>query len=92
MTERAAPAGRGAAPRRVGDSAPVAGPSEAWLERATEIARTSLVAAPPSDVETFVVRLRRWWNDLWEGLVDPYGGDPRFDSNLEALVATLADR
>jgi amylosucrase len=92
MTKRAAPAGRGAAPGRVGDTAPVAGTSEAWLERASEIARASLAAAPPSDVETFVVRLRRWWNDLWEGLIDPYSGDPRFESNLEALVATLARR
>jgi amylosucrase len=92
MSEPSTPASRGTAPRGVGDTAPVAGTSEAWLERAAEIARASLEGAPPSDVETFIVRLRRWWNDLWEGFVDPYGDDPRFESNLKALVAILAGR
>jgi amylosucrase len=92
MTEPAAPASHGSAPREVGDSSPVAGTSEAWLDRAAEIARTSLERSSPADVETFVAGLRRWWADLWEGLVDPYGDDPRFESNLEALVVILAGR
>jgi amylosucrase len=38
------------------------------------------------------MRLRRWWNDLWEGFVDPYADDPRFDTSLQALVRVLAGR
>ncbi len=39
-----------------------------------------------------MLRLRRWWTDLWEGLVDPYADDPRFEASLEALVRVLAGR
>ena len=84
--------GPGAAPRRAADTAPAEGTSEAWLDRASAIARESLPGAPRSDVEAFVLRLRRWWTDLWEGLVDPYAGDARFEANLEALVRVLAGR
>ena len=86
------PGRRGAAPRRATDTAPAAGTGDAWLERASSIARLSLADIPPSDTEAFVLRLRRWWADLWEGLVDPYAGDPRFEASLEDLVRVLTGR
>jgi len=83
---------RGTAPREIADTSPVAGTGEAWLERASTIAREVLIGLPPSDVEAFVMRLRRWWNDLWEGLVDPYAGHRRFETSLAELVRVLAGR
>ena len=36
-------------------------------------AREVLDGLPGRDVDLFVVRLRRWWHDLAEGLSGPYG-------------------
>ena len=91
----AAPGGAapgGAAPRRPGEAAAPGGAGEVWLERATVLARESLAGAPESEREAFVMRLRRHWTDLWEGLVDPYADDPRLAANLEGLVRVLAGR
>jgi len=85
-------ASRGTAPRGVADTAPVGGTGEAWLDRATAIARELLAGMPPDDTEAFVARLRRWWSDLWDGFVHPYAGDPRFDSSLATVIETLARR
>ena len=68
------------------------GASEIWLERATALARDALAAGPPSETESFVMRLRRHWTDLWEGLLEPYGRDHRLAENLECLVGVLAAR
>ena len=38
------------------------------------------------------MRLRRYWVDLWEGLADPYGSDPRLSGSVEDLVRVLAGR
>lgn len=83
---------RGTAPRQIADTSPAPGTGEAWLERASTIAREVLAKLPPSDVEAFVMKLRRCWNDLWEGLVDPYAGHPRFEASLEELIRVLAGR
>ena len=83
---------RGAAPRRAGEVASPGGAGEVWLDRATVVAREALAGVPASEREAFVMRLRRYWADLWEGLVDPYGDDPRLAANLEGLVRVLAGR
>ncbi len=82
---------RGAAPRLPGQLGP-AGPGETWLERAAALAREALAGIEASESEAFVMRLRRHWVDLWEGLADPYGADPRLAANLESLVRVLAGR
>lgn len=87
-----APRSGDTSPRQAEEGASAIGAGEAWLERAAEAARSVLAASPADEVETFVLRLRRWWTDLWEGLNDAYAGDPRFDSALEAIVCVLATR
>ncbi len=82
---------RGAAPRPPDEVGP-AGAGETWLERATALAREALTGVPASESEAFVMRLRRYWVDLWEGLADPYGPDPRLSASLEDLVRVLAAR
>ncbi len=83
---------RGSGPRQPQDVGPAGGVGEIWLERATALAREALAGSPPSDAEAFVLRLRRQWTDLWEGLSDPYGRDPRLAANFERLVSVLASR
>jgi amylosucrase len=87
-----APTRGGAAPRKPGEAPQPGGAGEVWLDRATALAREALAGTPASEREAFVMRLRRYWSDLWEGLVDPYGDDPRLPANLEALVRVLAGR
>lgn len=82
----------GSGPRQPQDVGPAGAVGEIWLERATTLAREALAGGPPSDTEAFVLRLRRQWTDLWEGLSDPYGRDPRLAPNLERLVRVLAGR
>ena len=83
---------QGTGPRSPQDVGPAGGAGERWLEHATALAREALAGSPPSDAEAFVMRLRRQWTDLWEGLIDPYGRDPRLAANLERLVGVLAGR
>jgi amylosucrase len=85
-------ASRGAAPRSPEEAAPAGGTGEVWLERAVALAREALAGGLPSEREAFVLRLRRHWTDLWEGLEDPYGKDSRFAASLERLVRVLAAR
>jgi amylosucrase len=70
----------------------VGGAGEVWLERATLLAREVLGSGAQSETESFVLRLRRHWTDLWEGLIGPYGRDPRLAESLERLVGLLASR
>ena len=44
------------------------------------------------DVDLFVVRLRRWWQDLVEGLTAPYGEADDLDGLLERVAVLLAER
>ena len=85
-------ANRRAAPRSPEEVKPAGGTGELWLERAVELAREALAGGLPSEREAFVLRLHRHWTDLWEGLEDPYGEDPRFAASLVRLVRVLAGR
>ena len=44
------------------------------------------------DVDLFVVRLRRWWHDLAEGLAGPYGDRGDLGELLERVAVLLAER
>src|SRR5215216_2401721 len=44
------------------------------------------------DVDLFLVRLRRWWHDLVEGLTAPYAGAHDLDGLLERVAVLLAER
>jgi hypothetical protein len=44
------------------------------------------------DVDLFVVRLRRWWHDLVEGLTAPYAQAHDLDGLLERVAVLLAER
>jgi amylosucrase len=44
------------------------------------------------DVDLFVVRLRRWWGDLVEGLGGPYGERHDLGGLLERVAVLLAER
>jgi amylosucrase len=69
------------------------GEEEAALERAEAAARNALGAeADAHESEAFLLRLRRWWPDLWEGLRAPWADRPDGDAALERLVVTLAER
>src|SRR4029453_15836887 len=54
--------------------------------------RAVLEGLPGRDVDLFVVRWRRWWNDLVEGLRGPYGGRHDLDGLLERVAVLLAER
>jgi amylosucrase len=54
--------------------------------------RAVLEGLPGRDVDLFVVRLRRWWADLVEGLRGPYGGRRDLDGLLERVAVLLAER
>ncbi len=94
----AAPGRAGAVPPRLAD----VGEEEAALERAEAVARRALgLDAAPGTVapdagapesEAFLLRLRRWWPDLWDGLRTPWAESPVRDEELMALVARLAAR
>ena len=73
------------------------GEQEAALGRAESVARRTLGldVAPDAgalESEAFLLRLRRWWPDLWDGLRTPWAGSRARDRELLALVATLATR
>ena len=44
------------------------------------------------DVDLFLVRLRRWWGDLAEGLAGPYGERHDLGELLERVAVLLAER
>ncbi len=66
--------------------------SAAWLDRAEAICRRVIGTPLTSESEAFLLRLRRWWPDLWEGLTDAYARHPARDDQLESLVEGLAAR
>src|SRR5262245_575353 len=55
-------------------------------------ARGVLAGLAGRDVDLFVVRLRRWWDDLAEGLAGPYGDRGDLDGLLERVAVLLAER
>jgi len=55
-------------------------------------AREVLDGLPGRDVDLFVVRLRRWWHDLAEGLGGPYGERHDLGELLERVAVLLAER
>jgi amylosucrase len=69
------------------------GAEQAALSLAEAIVREELgpsAAAPES--EAFLLRLRRWWPDLWEGLRTPWADRPDRAAELLALVRTITAR
>ena len=54
--------------------------------------REALGGVAGRDVDLFMARLRRWWNDLAEGLAGPYGGAHDLDELLERVAVLLAER
>src|SRR4029453_35461 len=54
--------------------------------------RTVLHGLPARDVDLFLVRLRRWWGDLVEGLGGPYGERHDLDGLVERVAVLLAER
>jgi amylosucrase len=60
--------------------------------RAIAAARRVLPDEAPRDRELFELRLERYWPDLHDGLVEPYGGRPGFDELLDAVATELARR
>jgi len=84
------PTRRHPAARIVSSSGPPGQPF--GIPEAAEIAGRRLKGMPVRDVELFLIRLARWWNDLagaWDGV---YRSHPRGDGALVALVELLADR
>ena len=55
-------------------------------------AREVLDGLPGRDVDLFLVRLRRWWHDLAEGLGGPYGERHDLGELLERVAVLLAER
>ena len=51
-----------------------------------------LVGLPGRDVDLFLARLRRWWQDLTEGLGGPYGGRHDLAGLLERVTVLLSER
>ena len=63
--------------------------AQAAFERAA-VARPELAALPERDRTVFVLRLKRYWQDLFDGLVLPYAGREDFGAFLESLTRLLA--
>ncbi len=55
------------------------------------LAREHLAGEAERDVDLFVLRLRRFWPDVVDGLAVPYGGQPSYGAVIRAIVTTLAD-
>ena len=64
--------------------------AQAAFERAAAVARPELAALPERDRTVFVLRLKRYWQDLFDGLVLPYAGREDFGAFLESLTRLLA--
>ncbi len=62
------------------------------FEDATSAARAGLEGLPAHDAEIFLLRLERYWQDLFDGLKPPYGTRADFQAFLENLVRLLAAR
>ncbi len=66
--------------------------ARAAFERAVNVVREELAELPARDAEAFVLRLERYWQDLFDGLEPPYGARGDFAVFLERLVRLLAAR
>lgn len=66
--------------------------ARASFEVAASTAREELTGLPPHHAETFLTRLERYWQDLFDGLTPPYGAREDFDDLLQHLVRLLASR
>jgi amylosucrase len=64
--------------------------AQAAFERAAAVARPELASLPEQDRTVFVLRLKRYWPDLFDGLVLPYAGREDFKAFLETLARLLA--
>lgn len=60
------------------------------FERAAQAAREEVSALPRRDADIFLLRLERYWRDLYDGLVSPYGAREDFDGFVLRLVRLLA--
>ena len=64
--------------------------ARAAFERAVAVARPELASLPERDRTLFVLRLKRYWPDLFDGLAPPYAGREDFEAFLESLTRLLA--
>lgn len=53
-------------------------------------ARAALSDLPARDVDVFMLRLERYWQDLFDGLRQPYAARPDFEAFVASLVERLA--
>ncbi len=60
------------------------------FENVTTSARAEISALPPRDIDVFMLRLERYWQDLFDGLTPPYADREDFELFLEQLVRLLA--
>ena len=65
--------------------------AQAAFEKAAAAARPELDALPELERTVFVLRLKRYWQDLFDGLVPPYAGCEDFGTFLESLTRLLAN-
>jgi amylosucrase len=54
--------------------------------------REELSGLTGRDAQIFTLRLERYWQNLWDGLLRPYGTHEGFDTFLERLARALAAR
>ena len=64
--------------------------ARALFERAHGAARDALAPLEARDRQVFLVRLERWFQNLFDGLEPVYGRRPDFDDVVVGLVAQLA--
>lgn len=64
--------------------------AHAAFQRAVAAARPELDTLPERDRTMFMLRLRRYWQDLFDGLSLPYAGREDFGAFLESLSRLLA--
>jgi amylosucrase len=66
--------------------------ARAAFEIAASAAREEFAESSAHDAEIFLMRLERYWQDLFDGLIPPYGAREDFDGFLKRLVRLLAGR
>ena len=64
--------------------------AQAAFEQAAAAARPELDALRERDRTVFGLRLKRYWQDLFDGLVPPYAGREDFGAFLESLTRLFA--
>lgn len=63
---------------------------EALFGKSADLARKELSSLPSRDLDIFHVRLERYWRDLLDGLITPYGKREDFEDFVMSLVRVLA--